>query len=143
MREILAKFISICGISIERIVLIEFSVMNQSLKSSLEDEKSYSIMKIEIFFEFPLTALPSYFVSYFSSSLVTSASKQTRDPIFIFLNESIFSLCFSLWVFFKDLFLLRTSNILKQSFFLFKNSQRNFSTFSNNSFYYALVRSIF
>jgi len=113
MREILARFISICGISIERIVLIEFSEMNSSLKSSLEDEKSYSIIKIEIFFKFPLTALPSYFVSYFSSSLVTSPSKQTRDPIFIFLNESSFSLCFSLWVFFKDLFLFSTSNSLK------------------------------
>jgi hypothetical protein len=63
MREIVVRFISICGISIERMVLIEFSEMNYSLKSSVKDEKSYSMIKIEIFFKFPLTALPSYLVT--------------------------------------------------------------------------------
>lgn len=88
------------------IVLTEFSEIESSLNYSTEEEKSYSITNIEIFFEFPLTTVPYsflYYFSYYIALFITSPSKQTLEPAFIFLNERIFSFCFWLQTFLEDL----------------------------------------
>ena len=104
MRAIVQMFISICGISIDLIVFIELRERKLQLNGSqLYSEQSYSIMKIDIFLLAPLKA----FSPLIGLSLrVTSPSKQTLEPMFIFLNE----IALRFWVLlvsFDDLHFLR------------------------------------
>jgi hypothetical protein len=65
-----------------------------NISSLEEEEKSYSLIRMEIFLLLPRVARASQYSRLPSALGTASASKQMREPKVIFLKESIFSFFF-------------------------------------------------